>query len=248
MPHDRLKLDPTPDLAVMTRTLRLPTVSVRQARRIVRLQLDRLSPIPPAEALWDLVRLRIEGAEGVFALGLIRKVELKADEPKRISRRTVEDQAVVFQFRNGQAASLQEAKLLARAPGFVLTALCVAALSLSVAAKAGSWRDTRLPELAQEMRDQRKALLRQEEEGQARQTWTTLADTDAALQWLCVSTRLRQADARPASIASVEIGASGIGLITRDATAVARFQAVGGEASPTGDGATRVAIAPETCG
>ena len=129
----------------------------------------------------------------------------------------------------------------------MLTALCVSALSLSLAAKAGEWRDVRLPELTQEMLDQRKAMLRQEEEAQARKAWAALADTDAALQWLCVTTRLRQADVRPATVASVEVTATGTGLITRDAAAVARLQAVGGEASPTGDGATRIAITPETC-
>lgn len=247
MPHDRLKLDPTPDLAVMTRVLRLPTGSTRQARKIVKLQLDRLSPIPAGEALWDLILLRLDGAEGVFALGLIRKSELNPDEPQRSARRPVDDQEVVFQFRNGQAASFQEAKLISRAPGWVLTALCAAALSLSIAAKADEWRDLRLSEIARDMRDQRKFVRDHEAEEQARKAWTAVSETDAALQWLCLATRLRQDQAAPTAVASLETTPNGTVLITRDATALPRLQALGAEFAPSSDGTTRVTISPEVC-
>ena len=65
---------PPPPLDVMIRVLRLPTRSRRQARNIARLQLDRLSPLPPGEIVYDLVPLRQDGAETVFAMGILRRL------------------------------------------------------------------------------------------------------------------------------------------------------------------------------
>ncbi len=202
MPLDDLTLDLTPAhpqptapaLEVMTRVLRLPTRSPRQARAIVRLQLDRLSPLPAADTLFDLVALRQDASETFYALGILRRAALS--DPAFSSQRTVtlarsvEGEQVVFRFRNAGAVDDREARWLKQAPRAALICLGIAAVALAGQLRAEQWRERRLPEIAAEKRLAAQQTRLDVQQAEARAEWTALERTDAATRYLCVAGRV----------------------------------------------------------
>jgi hypothetical protein len=199
MPHDDqpLELNParaptaTPTLEVMTRVLRLPTRAPRQARAIVRMQLDRLSPLPAADTLFDLVALRQDGAETVYALGILRRAALAdpgfANERTVTASRSVESENVVFRFRNAGAVDDREARWLKHAPRAALVCLGLAAVALAGQLRADQWRERRLPEIAAEKRLALQQARLAEQQASARADWVSLERADAATRYLCVA-------------------------------------------------------------
>lgn len=197
MPLDDLALDltpaptPVPALEVMTRVLRLPTCAPRQARAIVRLQLDRLSPLPAADTLFDLVPLRQDGAETVYALGILRRAALAdpafASQRTVTAARSVEGQDVVFRFRNAGAVDDREARWLKHAPRVALVCLGLAAVALAGQLRADQWRERRLPEIAAEKRLAAQQARLAEQQASARADWVSLERADAATRYLCVA-------------------------------------------------------------
>lgn len=201
---------PEPALEVMTRVLRLPTHSVREARAIVKMQLDRLSPVPLAETVYDLVLVRPEGAEGVFALGITRRAGLSgpafADRRTVAVTRTVDGASVVFRFHNPDGVDDRERRLLQHAPKAAVIAVGVTALLMAAAFKADQWREHRLPEVAGEQREAALARRASDERTGARADWVALERADASSRLLCVMTRVRRA--RPdQSIPVLSLGA-----------------------------------------
>lgn len=202
MPLDDLTLEltptpplaPTPVLEVMTRILRLPTRAPRQARAIVRMQLDRLSPLPAADTLFDLVAMRQEAGETVYALGIVRRAAL-AGETFSAQRtvtvtRSVEDQTVTFRFRNAGAVDDREARWLKNAPRMALICLGLAAVALAGNLRTEQWRERRMPEIAAEKRLMAQQARLVEQQASARAEWTALERTDAATRYLCVASRI----------------------------------------------------------
>ena len=202
MPLDDLTLEltstpplaPTPVLEVMTRILRLPTRAPRQARAIVRMQLDRLSPLPAADTLFDLVAMRQEAGETVYALGILRRAAL-ADNAFSAQRtvavtRSVEGETVVFRFRNAGAVDDREARWLKHAPRAALICLGLAAVALAGNLRAEQWRERRMPEIAAERRLIAQQARLVEKQASARAEWTALERTDAATRYLCVAGRI----------------------------------------------------------
>ena len=197
MPLDDLSLDltpaspPVPALEVMTRVLRLPTRAPRQARAIVRMQLDRLSPLPAADTLFDLVPLRQDGAETVYALGILRRAALGdpafASQRTVTAKRTVEGEEVVFRFRNAGAVDDREARWLNHAPRLALVCLGIAAVALAGQLRAEQWREQRLPEIAAEKRLAAQQARLAEQQASARTDWLSLERADAATRFLCVA-------------------------------------------------------------
>lgn len=202
MPLDDLALDltptpsptPAPALEVMTRVLRLPTRAPRQARAIVRMQLDRLSPLPAADTLFDLVALRQEAGETVYALGIVRRAALAGDafsaQRTVTVTRSVEDQTVVFRFRNAGAVDDREARWLRHAPRTALISLGLAAVALAGNLRTEQWRERRMPEIAAEKRLIAQQARLAEQQASARTEWTALERTDAATRYLCVAGRV----------------------------------------------------------
>ena len=177
----------------MARMVRLPTQSVRQARSIVKLQLDRLSPVPAADAIFDLVLLRAEGAEGVYALGVVRKGALEGlpDEASTLQiMRKVEGAEITFRFRRPGAALEFETRWLAHAPQVAAIAVGVAALAVSAGFKVGEWRDRALPELAAAERAGNLARRAGGQTLEARDAWLDHQRTDGATRILCLNARL----------------------------------------------------------
>tara|TARA_R110002051_G_scaffold41530_7_gene86135 strand:- start:20226 stop:20936 length:711 start_codon:yes stop_codon:yes gene_type:complete len=180
----------------MARLLRLPTTSPRQARAIVRLQLDRLSPLPAADTVFDLSFVRKDGSEGVFALGVIRRQTL--NDPvfrhQRIVKvpKKIDDTEVVFRFRNPSGVDDRETRLLKHAPLAAAMALGFAAVTLAGNLRAESWRTQRLPEIAEAQRQATRKALHAEQQTQARAEWTALDRSDASTLLLCVLARLDQ--------------------------------------------------------
>lgn len=259
MPLDDLSLTPAsgrvpeePQVEAMTRILRLPTHSVRQARSIVRLQLDRLSPLPPSEVLFDLVRLRDDGAEGVFALGILRRALLR--DPALASRRTiavrriVEDAEVVFRFRNAAAASDWEARWLRHAPQAALIGLGVAAVMLAGQLRADQWRERRVPEIAAAQRAAAVQARMRREQQAAQGEWLALERTDAATRLLCVSSRVQAAAPSGLLVASLSVSPDQVSLAAPDSKAAERLTAAGGEILEGGGEPATVRFAAEVCG
>jgi hypothetical protein len=184
---------PTP-LEVMTRALRLPTLSKRQARSIVRIQLDRLSPLPVAETVFDVVLIHPEGTEGLWALGIARKVALL--DPALTTTavipvaKSVEGTEVVFRFRNPGAVSAFEARWLANAPAAAIIAVGLAAVALAANVRADQWCERRLPEVAEAARSQAQLAHDAQQQRDARAEWTALHRADASTRLLCVLSRL----------------------------------------------------------
>lgn len=237
MPLDELSLDLTPptarvpDLEVMTRTLRLPTASPRQARSIVKLQLDRLSPLPISEIVFDLVSLKRDGAETVYALGLLRQAALKqsAFAARRVVQvpHLVDGQNVVFRFRNPGVVTDHETRWLAQAPRFALVALGLASVVLAFSIRIEEWRDRRLPEIAAEQRLNTRQALAARQSQQAWSEWSGLERSDAAVRFLCVASLLSP-DA--VQITAVTADTNQLAMMPANEAASARLQAAGGTA------------------
>lgn len=187
-----------PALEVMARTLRLPTHSARQARAIVKMQLDRLSPVPVAETVYDLALVRTDGADGLFALGITRRAGLSgpafANKRTVAVTRTVDGASVVFRFRNPDGVDDRERRLLLHAPKAAMIAAGVTAVLLAGAFKADQWREQRLPQLAGEQRQAAQAQRAADEQSGARADWIGLERADAASRLLCVMDRFKRVD------------------------------------------------------
>lgn len=214
MPLDDLSLDltgaaPPPALQVMTRVLRLPTRSPRQARSIVRLQLDRLSPLPAADTVFDLVPLRVDAGETLYALGILRRSALA--DPAFGAQRTVvavasvDGQEVRFRFRNSGAVDDRETRWLQHAPRAALVCLGLAAVALAGNIRAEQWREQRLPEIAAEQRLAAQQARLAEQRASARGEWLALERADASTRFLCVAARV--AAARPGGLAVASVSA-----------------------------------------
>lgn len=203
MPLDDLPLDltrppaPEPPFEVMTRVVRLPTSSLRQARTIIRLQLDRLSPLPPDAVLFDLVPLRQDGSDTLFALGLLRRTALSlpglSQQSTITAARTLDGAEVVFRFRNPGVTAQWETRWLAHAPRACLVALGVATMMLAGQIRADAWRERRLPDIAAEQRASTRGARDARDERQAHADWAALDRSDAATRLLCVASRVRAA-------------------------------------------------------
>lgn len=245
MPLDTLSSDLTLDLAppardieVMTRVLRLPTSSMRQARTIVRLQMDRLSPLPPDAVLFDLVRLSQADADTTYALGILRKSDLlePAVAGKRVLAlaRTIEEREVVFRFRNPSATDDREDRWLAHAPKAAVLALAIAAVALAGQIRADQWREDQLPILAAEQRTGALAAREASEQTAALKEWKDLERSDAATRLLCVTNLVAGRDPRSLTVAAASGDAKSLRITTADAEGLARLSAAGGKATNAG--------------
>lgn len=257
MPLDHLSLelrpapaDGEPTVEVMTRVLRLPTHSMRQARAIVRLQLDRLSPVPPTEVLFDIVRLRVDGAEGVFGLGLLRRAVLRdpafAGRRAITASRTLDGVTAIFRFRNAAAAPDWEARWLARAPHAALVLLGIAGVLLAGQLRVDQWRERRLPEIAAAQRAAALQARTGREQQEARAEWLSLERTDAATRLLCVASRIGSAVPGGVSLTTAAATTDRVTLGPAEAAGVASLTAVGGEAAP-GGASPSVVFPAEVC-
>ena len=247
MPLDDLTLEltpaptppPAPALEVMTRVLRLPTRAPRQARAIVRMQLDRLSPLPAPDTLFDLVALRQDGAETVYALGIIRRATLA--DPGFPTQRTVtvtrpvEGEEVVFRFRNAGAVDDREARWLKHAPRAALVCLGLAAVALSGQLRADQWRERRLPEIAAEKRLVAQQARLAEQQASARADWSSLERADAATRYLCVAGRIGAAVPGGLAVANAAADPHTVTLTVRPGSNVAALVAAGATPRIGGD-------------
>lgn len=232
---------PTPDpaLEVMTRVLRLPTRAPRQARAIVRMQLDRLSPLPAADTLFDLVPLRQDAGETVYALGIVRRAAL-ADAAFSSQRtmavtRPVEGQDVLFRFRNAGAVDDREARWLKHAPRTALICLGLAAVTLAGNLRAEQWRERRLPEIAAEKRLAAQQARLAEQRASARTEWISLERADAATRYLCVAGRIGSALPGGLAVTSAAAGTQTVTLSHGPRSNVPALVAAGGTPSPGAD-------------
>lgn len=219
-------------IPVMTRLMRLPTSSIREARSIVRLQLDRLSPLPSAETVFDVVSVRAEEGQGVYAIGILRRAILSTPpydaRPVLSLTRDVDGRRVTFRFRNAGATSEMEARYLRHAPHALMMALGVAALALSVHTKVQDWHDARLPEIAAETRARNLAVREGGYQVEARSDWMALERRDAATQILCLGSRLGEVD-RPIAINHLRADADRVTLGARQDADQTRMRAAGAQ-------------------
>lgn len=245
---------PAREVEVMTRVLRLPTDSVRQARAIVRMQLDRLSPLPVDSIVFDLVRLQRTGGETTFALGILRRSALL--DPAFSSRRMValarsaDGAEVVFRFRNASAVDHRESRWLAHAPKAAAVALGLAAVLLAGQIRADHWREARLPAIAAEQRIAARAARDARDQTAALAEWRSLDRSDAATRLLCISSKITAADRSPLALAGAASDATQVRLTPLDAGGAARLAAAGGESAPAGGAAgapAPVTFGPEVC-
>ena len=237
-------LHPAPDgsgedrIPLMTRVMRLPTSSIREARSIVRLQLDRLSPLPASETVFDVVPLQAEQAQGVYAVGILRRALLSS--PPYDTRavltltRDVEGRSVTFRFRNAGATSEAEARYLKHAPHALMIALGIAAVCLSIQVKAADWRDQQLPAIASEARALNVAQRDNRNQTEARAEWMALERRDAATRILCLDARLGEPE-RPAVIRHLRADADRLTVVTNTEAEQSRLQSVGGQPVSAGD-------------
>lgn len=262
MPLDDLALDLTPTrpstpvaaLEVMTRVLRLPTRAPRQARAIVRMQLDRLSPLPAADTLFDLVALRQDAGETVYALGILRRAAL-ADNAFSAQRtvavtRSVEGETVVFRFRNAGAVDDREARWLKHAPRAALICLGLAAVALAGNLRAEQRRERRMPEIAAEKRLIAQQARLAEQQASARTEWISLERTDAATRYLCVADRIGGALPGGLAITGAATDAQTVTVNLSPGFNVSALVAVGATPSPGADPtqAGSVVFPREVCG
>jgi hypothetical protein len=259
MPLDDLALDltpaptPVPALEVMTRVLRLPTRAPRQARAIVRMQLDRLSPLPAADTLFDLVALRQDAGETVYALGILRRAALA--DPRFASQRTVtatrsvEGEDVVFRFRNAGAVDDREARWLKHAPRLALVCLGLAAVALAGQLRADQWRERRLPEIAAEKRLAAQQARLAEQQASARADWLSLERADAATRYLCVAGLVGSALPGGLAVTSATADPHTVTLNLGPGSNIAALVAAGATLPPGGDtaGAGSVVFPREVC-
>lgn len=257
MPLDDLSLTVPPSgpheppLEVMTRVLRLPTRSVRQARSIVRLQLDRLSPLPPEAVVFDLVPLRTDGAETVFALGLVRRTVLStpglATKSVISAVRTLDGTEVTFRFRNPEIAAEWETRWLTHAPKALLLALGVCAVLLAGQIRAEAWRQARLPEIAAERRAAARAALDARDIGEAREAWSALNRSDAATRFLCVTARARSAFPDGIATGAITATADRVAITLTKPLAPARAVTLGGVVDSAPPSGNTLIFPAETC-
>ena len=194
--------DPAPEptlqaqLEVMTRIVHLPTGSRVQARSIIRLQLDRLSPLPVAEILFDVVPLGRQNDQTRYPLGVIRLDALNdpAFQRQRLleARRSVDGADAVFRFRNPFVRSELEAQVLRHAPTALVICAGLAALTLAAADRAERWKARRLPEIEREVVLAQRAAAAETARNAAVTAWAGLERVEAATRALCVLTRLEQ--------------------------------------------------------
>lgn len=235
----------------MTRVLRLPTRSRRQARAIVRIQLDRLSPLPASETLFDLVPLRPDGTETVFALGIVRRHALSdsAFQNQRAVtvRRDVDDADVVFRFRNANAVNDWETRYLKDAPGIAIIVVAVTALALAANLRADRWREQRLPEIAtaHELADQRAVAFT--EQAAAQLEWSGLERTDAATRFLCVLDRISRSVPGGLAIMMATADADQVTLTLPQGGATGPLQSAGAVASEADPDSGKVIFPTEVC-
>lgn len=258
MPLDDLSLsltparDEPPTVDLMVRVVRLPTASRRQALSIVKMQLDRLSPLPVADSVFDLAAVRQDGAETVYALGVIRRLALR--DPVLSGQRTltitraVEGVDVRFRFRNPDAVDDREARLLRHAPVAAAIALGLAAIALAGNIRADKWRDTRLPEIAAARRAVAQQARLDREKTDARTLWVGLERTDAASRLLCVFSKI--SSATPGGISVVNVSADDKQVVFRLNASVAAPLSAAGATVDARAGANEPASAtfgPDVC-
>lgn len=258
MPHDDLPLNrQTPGLSagaaptVMTRTLRLPTASRSRARSIVRMQLDRLSPIPADQVLFDVVPIRNDGAEGLFALGIVRRAALADGDWARQRLITiealVEGLAVVFRFRNPDGVDDRERRWLQHAPAAAVIGLGLAAVCLAGAMKAETWRARRLPEIAAQQRDAAREDRALRDQIGARADWTALERSDAATGLLCAGqTVARAATGGSLAVTQISADAKGVRLRLPPGTPTRALEGAGAEIED-GSGGAIATVPAEDC-
>ena len=262
MPYDQPVLtpfaDPAPEpapearLEVMTRTVRLPTASRAQARDIIRLQLDRLSPLPRADILFDVVPLDRQGGETRYALGVVRKAAL--DDPAFTRRRLVEVRRLVdgaeavFRFRNPFMRSDWEPRLLRHAPAALVVCAGLAALMLAAADRSERRKERRLPEIAREAVVARRAAEAETTRISSLTAWAGLEHGDAATRALCVLTRLEQTGA-VWTVQGLRAGAEGVSITFAPPLDAVRLAAIGAsvDATPDADGHVAAAWEDDQC-
>lgn len=259
MPSDDSELTlelspPAREVEVMTRVLRLPTNSVRQARAIVRMQLDRLSPLPVQSVVFDLVRLQRTGGETTFALGVLRRSALldPAFSNRRVVTlaRSVDGSDVVFRFRNASAVDDRERRWLSHAPKAAALALGLAAVLLAGQIRADRWRELSLPAIAAEQRIAARVARDARDQSAALQDWRSLDRSDAATRLLCVASRIAADDRAPVVLASANSEATQVTLTPVDAAGGARLAAADGKPESiegAANGPTPVVFGPEVC-
>jgi len=237
----------------MTRVVRLPTRTPRQARAIVRMQLDRLSPLPAADVVFDLVALRQHGEETVYALGILKRATLAdpafASQKVVTATRIVEGEKVVFKFRNAGAVDSREVRWLEHAPRIALISLGVAAVALAGQLRADQWRERRLPEIAAGKRLATEQARLVEQQESARAEWLSLGRADAATRYLCVSSRIGSALPRGIAITRAMADPQSVTLTVEPGSSVAALVAAGAE-TPTGSDpspGSSVVFPDETC-
>lgn len=237
-------------IPVMTRLMRLPTRSVREARSIVRLQLDRLSPLPSAETVFDVVSVRSEAGQGVYAVGILRRAILSTPpydaRPVLSLTRDVDGQRVTFRFRNAGATSEFEARYLKYAPHALTMALGVAVLALSVHVKVEDWHDARLPAIAAETRARNVAVREGGHQRDARGAWMALERRDASTQILCLGLRLGALD-RPVAIRHLRADGDRVTLTARQEADQVRIRTAGGQPVSTADPAAGQMFEDRAC-
>lgn len=187
-----------PPPQVMARLLRQPTTSRMKARAIVRLQLDRLSPLPPAETVFDLVLVERAGTEGVFALGVVRKADLARAEfhGQRVIAlsQQVEGASAVFRFANPSWAGPKAPEWLRHAPSAAVLAGTLALVAAAGAHRSAAWTAQELPRIAAEGEARAAAAVLATEQQTARTDWSRLELGDTATRLQCVLDRLNQGD------------------------------------------------------
>jgi hypothetical protein len=189
------ELQDTGELTVIVRKLRLPTSQIRQVRRMVALQLDRLSPLPGREVTFD-VQPASDTVSQQWIVAIVRRSDLAAcaSGQRRIEiRRSFEGRDRVFRFRNPLGMSALEARLLPHAPMAFLMALSIAALALAGADRVQTWRDTRTVEIVRDAQVENRMRRIGNQQAQAQTAWMSTQRADAATRLLCILARLESA-------------------------------------------------------
>ncbi|QDH72313.1 hypothetical protein [Brevundimonas sp. M20] len=244
-----LELAASPRLEVMTRIVSLPTTSLRQARAIVRLQLDRLSPLPPKDVVFDLVRLKTTGAETGYALGILRRSALQnpafASRRAITATRSVDGVEATFRFRNIFAVDDREARWLVHAPRAALIALGLAAVALAGQMRADQWKAQRLPEITEAQRETARRTRDARERNAALADWAALERTDASTRLLCVGGAI---GTQPVPVLNLSADTRQVTFTPENTADIARLETLGAEAQPASGGAPQgVFFGEETC-
>lgn len=262
MPNDDPSLTPSlpaqrectgrPVLNVMARIIRLPTSSRREALKIVRLQLDRLSPIPVVETVFDLAMIDRELSQGVFALGLIRRSALSdpihAASRQITVRQNVEGHAVIFRFRNASAASNWERRWLAKAPILAPWMAGVAVVTLAGAMQSGAWREVRATQAADDGREYELQIRRVRDQAGARRDWKDLETVDAATRLSCVLARVGPTQGPRLGISRMSADADSVRMTLTHAADRDRLAVLGADTSGGAPGSTTAIFGSDVCG